>query len=327
MDRVLPKLLQFDRFALDLTRGRLRTGDQEIALRPKAFEVLRHLVTNAGRLVSKRELFDVVWPNVAVTDDSLVQCIRELRDKLGDTDHRLIETVPRRGYLLNAGQPRTVNENDSQTPSERSRIPFVGSVGRRLVLWSPVQRKRAALVTAAIIICCMAAAGYLAAHLSLPSSANALFTEDDARRIAAIAAEKELPLPPFQINRIGRGVLPEHRRFVGIWVSSTGFVNSNRQFMLVITGAEPSGIVTGFTVRGPPRALSLVVKPAGATHFKARVLGGSFRYSGPNSEREVVMTADRRLEFKEVFDTGVIVRAALDPVWVLVEAEQKAALW
>ena len=327
MDPVLPKLLQFDRFALDLMRGRLRAGDREIELRPKAFEVLRHLVTNAGRLVSKRELFDVVWPNVAVTDDSLVQCIRELRDKLGDTDHRLIETVPRRGYLLNAGQPRTVHENGSQTPSERSRSPFVGSVGRRLAVWPPVQRKRAALVTAAIVICCLVAAGYLAARLSLPSSANALFTEDDARRIAAIAAKKELPLPVFQINRIGRDVLPEYRRFVGIWVSSTGFVNSNRQFMLVITGAEPSGILTGFTVRGPPRALSLVVKPAGATHFKARVLGDSFRYSGPNSEREVVMTADRRLEFNEVFDTGVIVRAALDPAWVLVEAEQKAALW
>ncbi|WP_082617241.1 winged helix-turn-helix domain-containing protein [Bosea sp. Root670] len=327
MDPALPKLLQFDRFALDLTRERLRAGDQEIALRPKAFEVLRHLAENAGRLVSKRELFEVVWPNVAVTDDSLVQCIRELRDKLGDTDHLLIETVPRRGYLLNVGHPRAAKEHDSLPPPERSQTPIVGSPGRRLVLWSPVQRKRASLATAAITICCLAAAGYLTAHLWLPSSANALFTEDDARRITAIAAEKELPLPPFQISRIGRGVLPEHRRFVGIWVSSTGFVNSNRQFMLVITGAEPSGIVTGFTVRGPPRALSLVVKPAGATHFKARVLGDSFRYSGPNSEREVVMTADRRLEFNEVFDTGVIVRVALDPVWALVEAEQKAALW
>jgi DNA-binding winged helix-turn-helix (wHTH) protein len=92
--------VRFDRFALDLTRGCLRAGDQEIDLAPKPFEVLRHLAVNAGRLVSKKELFETVWPNVSVSDDSLIQCIRELRQKLGDNEHRLIKTVSRRGYLL-----------------------------------------------------------------------------------------------------------------------------------------------------------------------------------------------------------------------------------
>jgi TolB-like protein/DNA-binding winged helix-turn-helix (wHTH) protein/cytochrome c-type biogenesis protein CcmH/NrfG len=94
--------LRFDRFALDLTRGCLRTADQNIDLPPKPFEVLRHLVENAGRLVPKKELLDTVWPNVSVSDDSLVQCIRELRQALGDDEHRLIKTVSRRGYLLDA---------------------------------------------------------------------------------------------------------------------------------------------------------------------------------------------------------------------------------
>jgi DNA-binding winged helix-turn-helix (wHTH) protein len=106
MDQIVPRLLRFDRFALDLTRGCLRAGDQEIALRPKAFEVLRYFAENDGRLVSKQELFEAVWPNVTVTDDTLVQCIRELRDKLGDTDHRLIRTVPRRGYFQVGGGSR-----------------------------------------------------------------------------------------------------------------------------------------------------------------------------------------------------------------------------
>ncbi|WP_204320251.1 winged helix-turn-helix domain-containing protein, partial [Proteus vulgaris] len=87
---------------LDVTRGCLQDSEQDISLRPKAFEVLRYLTENAGRLISKQELFDAVWPRVTVSDDSLVQCIRELREKLGDTDHRLIKTVPRRGYLLDA---------------------------------------------------------------------------------------------------------------------------------------------------------------------------------------------------------------------------------
>lgn len=93
-------VLCFDRYALDLTRCCLRAGDEEIELRPKAFEVLRHLALNAGILVSKQDLCQAAWPNVTVSDDSLVQCIRELRQKLGDHEHLLIKTVSRRGYLL-----------------------------------------------------------------------------------------------------------------------------------------------------------------------------------------------------------------------------------
>ena len=100
MDQIVPRILRFDRFALDLTRGCVRIGGEDIDLRPKPFEVLRYLAENAGRLVPKQELFEAVWPDVTVTDDSLVQCIRELRSKLGDDSHRVIKTVPRRGYIL-----------------------------------------------------------------------------------------------------------------------------------------------------------------------------------------------------------------------------------
>lgn len=102
MDQIVDGLLQFDRFALDLTRGCLRVGDEDVGLPPKAFEVLRYLAAHAQRLVAKQELCDAVWANVTVSDDSLVQCIRELRQKLGDDKHLLIKTVPRRGYLLDA---------------------------------------------------------------------------------------------------------------------------------------------------------------------------------------------------------------------------------
>src|SRR5215207_1183989 len=107
MDQTIPRILRFDRFALDLTRGCLRIGEEDIDLPPKPFEVLRYLAENAGRLVPKQELFEAVWSNVVVTDDSLVQCIRELREKLGDVDHRLVKTVPRRGYLLDAPVTRS----------------------------------------------------------------------------------------------------------------------------------------------------------------------------------------------------------------------------
>jgi adenylate cyclase len=92
------KRLQFDRYVLDLDRGCLLLDGNEIALRPKTFAVLHYLIENCGRLVSKDELFAAVWPNLAVTDDALVQSISELRRALGDDGSHLIKTVPRRGY-------------------------------------------------------------------------------------------------------------------------------------------------------------------------------------------------------------------------------------
>jgi formylglycine-generating enzyme required for sulfatase activity len=127
MDHIVHRVLRFDRFALDLARGCLRVGEQDIDLRPKAFEVLRYLAESAGRLVSKQELYDAVWPNVTVCDDSLVQCIRELRNKLGDDDHRLIKTVSRRGYLLDVTvlvqPPQSLSDGLAATPAEGPQKP------------------------------------------------------------------------------------------------------------------------------------------------------------------------------------------------------------
>jgi DNA-binding winged helix-turn-helix (wHTH) protein len=97
-----PNSYCFEAYTLDLRRGCLREVDREIDLRPKSFAVLRHLVENAGRLVSKDELVKMVWPEVIVTDECLTQCVSEVRRALGDGEHCLIKTVPRRGYLFAA---------------------------------------------------------------------------------------------------------------------------------------------------------------------------------------------------------------------------------
>jgi len=96
--RARAKQLRFDRYVLDLDRGSLLLDGSEIVLRPKTFAVLRYLVENSGRLVAKDELFAAVWPNIAITDDVLVQSVGELRRALGEDGTRLIRTVPRRGY-------------------------------------------------------------------------------------------------------------------------------------------------------------------------------------------------------------------------------------
>ena len=122
------QVLRFDRFTLDCADGRLRADGVDVELRPKSFDVLRLLVQNAGRLVSKDEMARAVWPNVVATDDSLAQCISDVRKALGDDGQRFIKTVPRRGYVFVA---EVEVEGEAQAPPRDSKV-----VGRRPVAWA-----------------------------------------------------------------------------------------------------------------------------------------------------------------------------------------------
>lgn len=91
----------FRDFTLDLHAGFLRRGTNELPLRPKSFEVLAYLVERNGRLVTREELMAAIWPDVAVTEDSLTKCIADIRKALDDRSQRVIRTIVRRGYVFN----------------------------------------------------------------------------------------------------------------------------------------------------------------------------------------------------------------------------------
>src|SRR5262245_58711774 len=92
----------FDAFHLDIGRHRLRRGEQEIPLRPKAWDVLCYLLERPGLLVTKDVLHRAIWRDTAVSDDTLTKVIAELRQALGDNPRapRAIETVHGRGFRL-----------------------------------------------------------------------------------------------------------------------------------------------------------------------------------------------------------------------------------
>ena len=100
MAKLAHEIYSFDEFRLDLTRGALFRGADELKLRPKSFDVLKYLTENPGRLISKDELIESIWEGMAVTDDSLVQCLKDIRRALDDTQQQIIKTVPRRGYIF-----------------------------------------------------------------------------------------------------------------------------------------------------------------------------------------------------------------------------------
>jgi len=92
--------LSFEGFVIDLARGCLRRDSADVKLRPKSFAVLRFLAENRGRLLSKEEIINAVWNDAFVTDNSLVQCLIEIRRALGDDSQTIIRTVTRRGYIF-----------------------------------------------------------------------------------------------------------------------------------------------------------------------------------------------------------------------------------
>ena len=110
----------FAPFRLDPVSQQLWREEELVALRPKLFAVLRRLLEQAGRLVTREELRAAVWPSTVVSESVLRGTIRELRNALEDdaTAARFIETVPHRGYRFVASVT-TMQLAPSRTPSAR----------------------------------------------------------------------------------------------------------------------------------------------------------------------------------------------------------------
>lgn len=104
MERATPPegRYSFADFTLDVAAERLLRGLQEIKLRPKSFHVLRYLVEHPGRVVSRDELMQEVWGDIAVSDESLTKCIADVRKALADDAQQIVRTVTRRGFLFQA---------------------------------------------------------------------------------------------------------------------------------------------------------------------------------------------------------------------------------
>ncbi|MFC3227991.1 transcriptional regulator, partial [Marinibaculum pumilum] len=128
---------RFEGFTLDLRRGALRKGSEQVELRPKSFSLLCYLVENAGRLVPKDELIRAIWPDVAATDESLTRCISDIRLALQDQDQKIIRTVPRRGYLFDAAVSRGADGDRPDGAGSRSETVAAPAPATRSVAVGP----------------------------------------------------------------------------------------------------------------------------------------------------------------------------------------------
>jgi DNA-binding winged helix-turn-helix (wHTH) protein/predicted ATPase len=127
-------MIRFGPYQLDRAQG-LRRGKQEVRVTPKSLSVLWVLAERAGQVVSKEEVFRVVWPDTAVSDSALTTCIQELRQALRDDARqpKFIETLHRRGYRFLAKTSSL--PNDGSQPAVPLSVHTDGPVvGREPVL-------------------------------------------------------------------------------------------------------------------------------------------------------------------------------------------------
>lgn len=80
-----------------------------IAVREQSLRVLRELAENNGQTVERDRLIDAVWKGSAISDDSLAQCIKDIRAVLGDRDRKLLRTAVGRGYSLHGVREMPTN--------------------------------------------------------------------------------------------------------------------------------------------------------------------------------------------------------------------------
>lgn len=103
----------------DPTTGELSLDGKSHSLRPQTAQVLAVLVENSGVLVSKSDLLDRVWPDTHVTEDSLVQCISEIRKALRNTGGAEVKTIAKKGYRLDLNTQSDVASGQKGRPRRR----------------------------------------------------------------------------------------------------------------------------------------------------------------------------------------------------------------
>ena len=124
------RLYLFADYTLDRGRGTLLRGGEPVHLRPQAYELLGYLAEQRGRLVSKDQLIAHIWQGRAVGDDSLVQCLRDVRTALGPEGANAIRNVRGRGYIFDPGAPPpghpapgAASPTPERTPARPSFVP------------------------------------------------------------------------------------------------------------------------------------------------------------------------------------------------------------
>ncbi len=152
-------LYEFGKFRCDPREHLLLCGDKPVSLSPKSFEILVALIQSNGRLLTKEEIMQQVWPDSFVEEANLTVNISALRKVLGEGPggQQYIETVPKRGYRFVAKVTEQQDDRESvllgPTSTAHSTTPKLDSTsGNQVASTRPGLRWLIAGSTAALIL-------------------------------------------------------------------------------------------------------------------------------------------------------------------------------
>jgi DNA-binding winged helix-turn-helix (wHTH) protein/TolB-like protein len=139
-----PDILTIDTGRLKVLpqQGQLEAGTQSLRLGPVNMRVLVSLIEADGVVVSREELFERVWPNQVISDETLTKCISEIRLALAklSPDRKFIETIPKKGY-------RWLQETDSGGSPPDQPAAVIKKSHRNLLLLAVLFAVTAAFIT------------------------------------------------------------------------------------------------------------------------------------------------------------------------------------
>jgi adenylate cyclase len=117
------EILRFGDYEIDFGRRELRQAGAPVPLSLRPLRLLLHLAQHRDRALERRELFDAVWGEVVVGDESLTQALAEVRRAVGDSgdSQRVIRTQKGIGYRFVAEV--TLVRDESAPPASPAREP------------------------------------------------------------------------------------------------------------------------------------------------------------------------------------------------------------
>jgi DNA-binding winged helix-turn-helix (wHTH) protein/Tol biopolymer transport system component len=274
----------FGDFTLDLERGVLLRGTDEVRLRPKPFQTLRYLVEHHGRLVTKTALIEAVWPDTAVMDNSLAQCLVEIRRAIGDDSQELIRTIPRRGYLFTAPVSAPVLEFPHQPSGVSGRSdPFTVELKP-----APRKSRNRNIILVALVLLTVAVSVPLLVWLGRPPRHELSYTQ----------------ITDFTDSAVAPALSPDGR-MVAFIRSDYWFLTPDQIYVKLLPTGEPIQIThdprpkccLAFSPDGSE--LSYTVGPPGWRTFRVSPLGGESKLFLANAAG-LTWLDQRRLLFSEI---------------------------
>jgi TolB-like protein len=124
----------FGECVLDTDRRELSRRSESVAVGPQVFDLLIHLIENRGRVVSKDELFDVIWRGRTVSESTLTSHVNFARRAIGDNgeEQRLIRTIARKGFRfvgdVHEAPPISATSSLAETEPSHSAVTPLGAL-------------------------------------------------------------------------------------------------------------------------------------------------------------------------------------------------------